>query len=298
MGTSAMASDKGDWDKSFHVDQSLSAGLDDDIEGFLFSVFDAFEKTAGPRFKTFTELWKETSFGLIFAGRESFRELYEFTEEMFDRIKKYALSVHNKKPNNELVRFAAIYLLYSLYFKQPCRPMVKIRLIQEELVDLLATVELAKMEKHWDVSYAWCKLFTSHAFYFTAKPVQFGLEVALQMEHREAAEKSRGSDREIYFKSKEYQRMVRKLAKRHKRYLNRKNGVASADNPSDSSLYLTDSNFPETLNTLIVENTKTKKERKAAEPIDVIGEKRRTLKDKFFTGAGEDQAEQEKRKKY
>jgi len=293
-----MASDKVYWDKSFHTDQSVYVGLDDDLEGFIYSVFDSFEKTSGPRYKTFIEIWKETSFGLIFSGRESFRELYEFTEEMFDRIKKYALSVHNKKPNNKLVRFAAIYLMYSLYFKQPCRPKVKFRIIQEELIDLLATVETAKMEKHWDVSYAWCKLFTSHAFYFTAKPLQMGLEVAVQLEHKDVQEKSRGSDREIYFKSKEYLRMVRKLSKRHKRYLARKNAVANPKDPSDSSLYLTDSNFPDTLKSLAVEAAETKKERKSVKPVEsVIGSTRRQLKDKFFTGVGEDEAEEARRKK-
>lgn len=37
------------------------------------------------------------------------------------RVKRFALSKHHGKPNHQLVRCAALYMLYSLYFKQPCR---------------------------------------------------------------------------------------------------------------------------------------------------------------------------------
>ena len=65
-------------------------------------------------------IWKDMKFGLIFCGRQTFRELYEFTEDLFDLVKLQALS-----PNSIGCRAAAIYLLYSLYFKQPARPMVR-----------------------------------------------------------------------------------------------------------------------------------------------------------------------------
>ena len=62
------------------------------------------------------------------------------------------------QPNHTLVRYAALYMLYSLYFKQPCRPMVKIRLTMQDFQDLQALTAAAKLEAHWDVMYAWAKV--------------------------------------------------------------------------------------------------------------------------------------------
>jgi len=283
----AMVSDQEEWAKCFHTDQSIMAGVDEDLERVIFLVFDEFEKTSGPRFKTFIEIWHRTNFGLIFCGREKFREMFEFTEEMLNKVKKYAMSSYNKKPNNQLVRFAAIYMLYALYFKQPCRPRVPIRVVTDELEDLLATVELARQEKHWDVRYAWCKLFTSHAFHYTAHPVQLGLEVALQMEQREAAERNREPEKENYFRSKEYLGLMKKLNKAHTKYANLKNNLASPSNPGDTSLYLTDSSFPVTLRKMVGSTGEGKKQEKNK---NEIGDKRRGLKYKFYEGVGEDEA--------
>ena len=81
-----------DWSRDFNIQQSISAGLEDDVERIVYKVFDEFEKHSGPRFNIFTEVWHQTGLGLIFSGRESFREMFEFTEELFLRVKKYALS--------------------------------------------------------------------------------------------------------------------------------------------------------------------------------------------------------------
>jgi len=288
--------DQEEWAKSYHLDQSVMVGVDEDIERTIFLVFEEFEKTAGPRFKTFLEIWHKTSFGLIFCGREKFRELFEFTEELLGKVKKYAMSIHNKKPNNQLVRFAAIYMLYSLYFKQPCRPMVRIRLVQDEMVDLLATVELARQENHWDVMFAWCKMFTSHAFHYVAHPVQLGLEVALQMEQREAAERGRGPERENYFQSKEYLGLMKKLNKAHTKYVTLKNSLVSPKAPSDTSLHLTDPTFPVSLRKMARSGVRGAG-KQAAGGSSGIGDKRRGLKYKFYEGVGEDEAEQEKQKR-
>jgi hypothetical protein len=118
--------------RDFSIQQTISAGLEEDVEMIIYKVFDEFEKHSGPRFNIFTEVWHQTGVGLIFSGRESFREMFQFSEELFLRVKKYALSTLGGKPNHALVRYAALYLLYSLYFKQPCRPRVKIRLVRVE----------------------------------------------------------------------------------------------------------------------------------------------------------------------
>ena len=61
----------------------------------------------------------------IFHGRPFYRELHELTEDIFDLVRNKTLS--KEALGN---RAAALYLLYALYCKQPCRPMVsKVRLL-------------------------------------------------------------------------------------------------------------------------------------------------------------------------
>jgi len=198
------------WLQEFSIDQTIGAGLNEDIERIIYLAYDEFEKQEGPRFKLFIEVWQKTCLGQIFSGRESFREMFEFSEELFVRVKRFALSKQHGKPNHQLVRCAALYMLYSLYFKQPCRPRAKIRLVASELSELVSLVEGAKREAHWDVLYAWCKLLTDHAFHYTACESQMGLEVAQQMEVREATEKGIIGGRDEYFKSKEYLGLIKK----------------------------------------------------------------------------------------
>ena len=126
------------WLQEFSIDQTIGAGLNEDIERIIYLAYDEFEKQEGPRFKLFIEVWQKTCLGQIFSGRESFREMFEFSEELFvryqnihvrirmitcshGRVKRFALSKHHGKPNHQLVRCAALYMLFSLYFKQPCR---------------------------------------------------------------------------------------------------------------------------------------------------------------------------------
>jgi len=274
-------------------DLQCNKALEEDVERVMFKLFDEFEMNSGPRFRVFTEVWHQDSFGLIFSGRETFREMYEFTENLFHCVKKYALSTLIGKPNHSLVRYAAIYMLFSLYFKQPCRPMVKIRLVKEELEDLLHTTLVARKDKHWDVQYAWSKLISSHAFHYVASQSQMGLEAALLMEQKELSrlnyEKERAND--DYFQSKEFTSMMKKAEKAQAKYVAIKNKLASPQVQADSSLFLTDPNFPETIRKqlgqseclvqeqIIEEATNTKKTLKSS-----IGRTRMSIKYKFFGG--------------
>ena len=269
--------------KSFRKDQSIAAGLEEDIDVIIYKVFYEFEKNSGPRFNIFTEVWHQTGIGLIFSGRESFREMFEFTEELFVRVKKYAFSMLGGKTNHALVRYAAIYLLYSLYFKQPCRPRVKIRLLKDELNDLLMTTNMAKQEHHWDVLYAWSKLFTSHAFHYVACQSQMGLEVALQMEQKEVEEKNTSGNKEDYFKSKEFLGVMKKMGKAHSKYMSMKTNLAKSKGESDKSLFLTDANFPKTIKELGEKESKKVEEVKQVAQ-STIGATRRDLKYKFYGG--------------
>jgi hypothetical protein len=57
-----------------------------------------------------------------------------------------------------IVRYAAVYMMYAMYFKQPCMPRVKFRLKPEEFRDMWALMEEAQRDHHYDVLYAWAKV--------------------------------------------------------------------------------------------------------------------------------------------
>ena len=278
-----------DWSRSFNINQRISAGLDEDLERIIYKVFDEFEKHDGPRFEIFTEVWHQTGLGLIFSGRETFREMSEFSEDLFFRVKKYALSILRGKPNHALVRYAALYMLYSLYFKQPCRPRIKIRLVKEELKNLLETTVMARQESHWDVLYAWSKLFTSHAFHYVACQSEMGLEVALQMEARDVAERNNVGAKEEYFKSKEFTSLMKTMGKAHSKYVSMKNSLASSNVKANTGLFLTDQNFPQTVSQVWQQEIQEEEEEVASKDgSSEIGDRRKGIKDKFFSGGGED----------
>ena len=72
-------------------------------------------------------------------GRPSFKEMFELTEDLIELAKQETCS-HNKTP----LRVAALYLIYSLYFKQPCRPRVKFRILKDEFEELVSLSQLAR----------------------------------------------------------------------------------------------------------------------------------------------------------
>ena len=261
---------------------STTEGIDHDLERFIYKVFEEFEKSQGPRFSVFTTEWHKLNFGLIFCGRESFRDMFEFTEELFHRTKKYASAQVNGKPNHNLVRYACLYLMYSLYFKQPCRPRVKFRVKKEEFAELLELKELAKKDNHWDVMFAWSKLFTSNALHYVAISNPMGIEVAYQAEVRENADKGAAAASQDYFGSKEFESLMNKVSKAHTKYVTMKQSLADKNNKSDASLFFIDEEFPKTIQQLGSEIDKKEKAKKAREE-NKIGQSRRRLKDKFFS---------------
>ena len=156
-------------------------------------------------------------------------------------------------------------------------------MVASELSELASLVEGARREAHWDVLYAWCKLLTEHAFHYTACGSQMGLEVAQQMEVREAAEKGITGGRDEYFRSKEYLGLMKKLGRAHAKYTSMKNSLASSKTPSDQSLFLADPVFPVTLRKLV----RSKQEKKKDDDSGAIGRKRRELKDRAFGETGD-----------
>ena len=273
--------------KEYDVAIAITAGIDEDLEVFLFKVFDEFEKHSGPRFSVFTAEWKKCDFGLIWCGRESFRDMYDFTEELFHRTKKYLMPTLKEKPNHSLVRYAGLYLMYALYFKQPCRPRVHFRLRLEEFKALLSLTELARKDSHWDVMYAWSKLFTGHAFHYAACHTPMGIEMAYLAEQRDSSDKFGANASQDYFKSKEFVTMMNKVGKSHAKYVEMKKRLADSNDPEDSSLFMIDSDFVNSLNKCALKVDKAELVRKAKEQ-SKVGQSRRSLKYKFYERGGED----------
>ena len=266
---------------------SITAGIAEDLEALIFYAFHEFEKVEGPRFSVFTKVFKAQNFGCIFNGRESYRDLYEFTEELLHAVKNYVgPSQQNKRSNNLLMRYAGLYMLYALYFKQPCRPRVKLRITKDEMKDLLSLVEVARSDSHWDVVYAWSKLFNSHAFHYTAMPTQMGLEMAIQLEQRKNMENlsSRGVQNE-YFSSREFSGLMKGLRSQHNKYTKMKIALADPNNLQEKSLFLIDSNLLESVKQTI-EPKESQEQQKLHKDSDGIGLKRRELKNKFFSVGG------------
>jgi len=264
---------------------SIAAGIEEDLEVTIYHAYFEFEKEAGPRFSVFTKVFKEGYFGCIFNGRESYRDLYEFTEELFHGVKNYVgPSMQNNRPNHLFVRYAGLYMMYALYFKQPCRPRVRLRLTKDELTEMLGLVEQARTDSHWDVVYAWTKLFTSHAFHYSAMPTQMGLEMAVQLEQRKKMDhSSRGAQNE-YFNSQEFSGLMKGLRRKHNKYIKMKAALANPSDKAEKGLFLVDGNLPESIKLSI--EPRESEEIKLHKDTEGIGLKRRELKNKFFSAVG------------
>ena len=125
-----------------------------------------------------------------------------------------------------------------------------------------------------------------------------GLEVALQMETKDTAERQQRARRENYFQSKQFLSMMRKVGRAQAKYEGMKKDLASREDKGDSSLFFTDSNIADTLKKVVAgvgEEDGSGVVRPGRESRSAIGNKRRNLKYKFYGGGGQeaDQSEQE-----
>ena len=91
-----------EWEKEYNTQLKFNAGVEFDIERVIYAVFYEFDESQEPRFSIFCKVWKESKLGLIFNGRDSFRDLYELSTDIFFRVKKYAKAIYKEKENNVL----------------------------------------------------------------------------------------------------------------------------------------------------------------------------------------------------
>ncbi|XP_042867765.1 uncharacterized protein LOC122250431 isoform X2 [Penaeus japonicus] len=102
----------------------------------LLELLHQFENEESWRFSAFSSCWKGMKFSLIYRGRQSFKELLEFSEEVADITKRFLTPSQKTK-----MRVGALYTLYGIYYKHPMRQFFKIRLVKEEYYHLKDLIE-------------------------------------------------------------------------------------------------------------------------------------------------------------
>ena len=130
-----------------------AAGFEVDAETLFEKFFNSPNKI---RYSSFALAWKQMGFTMIFAGRTDENELHEFIEEM------YSWCLTQLKPNLPFERrVGGLYLLYSLFVKQPRidnSDGFTIRITYSNWEYIRQLLAQAKLRQHWDVCYVWYKL--------------------------------------------------------------------------------------------------------------------------------------------
>nr|XP_045617716.1 uncharacterized protein LOC123770087 [Procambarus clarkii] len=80
----------------------------------LTTLLQLFDDSENWRFKDFAVCWQTLKFSLIYRGRQNFKELLEFSEEVALLTKRFLVPPHSFK-----WRIGALYTIYGLYYKHP-----------------------------------------------------------------------------------------------------------------------------------------------------------------------------------
>merc|ERR1712062_335477 len=224
---------KEDEEVIYHPFQPLIHGVNYDVTSLLNQTVALFDATGTLRISHFTKIWRKMNFGLIFHGRQGFRELTEFTEDLLKIVKSYTLK-HNKMG----IRAAAIYLWYTLYFKQPTRPKVRLHVDKREYSDLNRFMKQCREERHWEIVYCWSKLIADHAFVFQASNKRLGLEFSGKASRTNLVstkKPSKGFD--SFFNDSEYKEVYESLQQTHTKYSAMKKALTGSSSGSGYAIY-------------------------------------------------------------
>uniref|UniRef100_T1J8G1 snRNA-activating protein complex subunit 1 n=1 Tax=Strigamia maritima TaxID=126957 RepID=T1J8G1_STRMM len=141
----------------------IAAGVRTDFEELLRR----FQKTKCVRFEEYAKVWREMKLSYIFSGHENGIELLTFTEECLNIALSYCLPPHSFQ-----WRTGGLYLLYSIYFKQPNSPKVKIRITTTQWKEILNLMQEVVQQQHHDIHFVYWRLRQYNAFSFVAFPKQ------------------------------------------------------------------------------------------------------------------------------
>lgn len=151
----------------YQYDKELISAFQVDCEIFL----DEFEKYQSFSFTDFQKVWHQQKFSYIFAGQVYALLLRDFCENCFYVVKKYIMF-----PRTLYTQIGAFYLLYAIYYKQPLRTWVKIRLTLEEYQKLNELITEMSSIKQVDVCYIFSKMISERAFLYVAQRKPLGPE--------------------------------------------------------------------------------------------------------------------------
>ncbi|CAL4177709.1 unnamed protein product, partial [Meganyctiphanes norvegica] len=132
----------------------------------------AWDSQPGWRYKDFAECWCDKKFTLIYRGRQNFKELLEYSEELALLTKKFIVPPHKRK-----WRIGALFTLYGLFYKHPMRHFFKIRLTLEEYKLISELVAPFRTQKdNPDPAYIFRKMEVEGAFFNTASSLEMCLD--------------------------------------------------------------------------------------------------------------------------
>ncbi|XP_069954271.1 uncharacterized protein [Cherax quadricarinatus] len=138
----------------------------------LTHLLQCFEEIQSWRYKDFAMCWQKKKFSLIYRGRQNFKELLEFSEEVALLTKRFLLPPHSLK-----LRIGALYTIYGLYYKHPFRHFFKIRLIRSEYQELVDLVEKFRTSvDNPDPAYIFRKMEIEGAYHHVATSSEMGLD--------------------------------------------------------------------------------------------------------------------------
>lgn len=132
------------------------------------SLYHAFQQTASIKFVDFAHCWRESKFSLVLYGRRM-RELREWLTGCYPVILSDLQQFH---PMHR--RVFALFLLYSLCFKQPLSQFIPVRITVTTLQQLDDVKKHALQHGHVDVLFVWHKLISSSAIQIVHTAPLFG----------------------------------------------------------------------------------------------------------------------------
>ncbi|KAG5895501.1 hypothetical protein JTB14_034817 [Gonioctena quinquepunctata] len=151
----------------YQYDRELASAFKVDCDELL----DEFEKLQSFCYVDFAKIWNQNNFTYVFAGQSYVLLLREFCENCFFNVKKYIMF-----PRTLFTQIGALYLLYGLYYKQPLKGWVKIRLTLEEYQKINALIQEMKSRRELDSVYIFAKMKVEDAFLYVGLRKQLGPE--------------------------------------------------------------------------------------------------------------------------
>jgi hypothetical protein len=124
-------------------------------------------------FNQFRMAWCQMKFPLIFHGFVQENRLKEFLDEAFCSIVLWI----DESVEPLLNQVAFVYLLYSVYYRQPISPKMRIRVKMNQMALMRSLMDKFLQQKLLDPVFCWNKLMADGAVWIVCHPQWFGPSV-------------------------------------------------------------------------------------------------------------------------